>query len=186
MNMRNVLSRWMFFLAMAAFSLAYQGSAWAETRAQLDQDAEEALKALYASSPTAQALGEKAKGILVFPNITKAGFIIGAQGGDGVLFKRSKVAGYYNTAAVSVGMQAGAQSFAFAIFFMSDKELKAFETSTGWEVGVGPSVVFIDTGMGKDISTLTTKSNIYAMIFDQKGLMAGVGLQGSKITKIGR
>jgi lipid-binding SYLF domain-containing protein len=151
---------------------------------QLDEDAEAALKSLYETTPAAKALGENAKGILVFPNITKAGFIVGGQGGNGVLVKKGKHVGYYNTAAVSVGMQAGIQTYGYTLFFMSDTVMKDFEKSKGWEIGVGPSVVVVDSGAGKDLTTLTAKADIYAFIFDQKGLMAGVGIKGSKITKL--
>lgn len=186
MKTKNGMFRWMLFVVMAAMSMLSVGVAQAATAEQINKGSEAALKALYESSPTAKSLGEKAKGVLVFPDIVKAGFIVGGQGGDGALYKHGKVAGYYNMAAASVGLQAGAQSFAFAVFFMTDKELKNFEKSKGWEIGVGPGVVFIDEGMAKDISTLTAKSDIYAIIFDQKGLMAGIGVQGSKITKISR
>lgn len=171
-------------LALAAFFLAGQSAALAASRNALDQDVDVALKTLYGESPTAKALGDKAKGILVFPNIVKAGFVVGAQSGDGALLKKGKKVGYYNASAVSVGLQAGAQSFGFAIFFMSDGAMKSFESSKGFEVGVGPSVVIVDAGAAKDINTLTAKSNVYAFVFGQKGLMAGVGLQGTKITRL--
>src|SRR5574337_1402934 len=186
MKAKYGMFRWMLLLVMAAMSTFSAGVVQAATAEQINQGSAAALKALYESSPTAKALSEKAKGILVFPDIVKAGFIVGGQGGDGALYKGGKVAGYYNMAAGSVGLQAGAQPFAFAVFFMTDKELKSFEKSKGWEIGVGPSVVFIDEGAAKDITTLTAKSDIYAIIFDQKGLMAGIGVQGSKITKISR
>jgi lipid-binding SYLF domain-containing protein len=152
----------------------------------LEQDSKAALASLYSGSPVAKALGEKAKGILVFPNVVKAGFVLGAQGGDGVLFVKGKSAGYFNTAAVSVGLQAGAQSFGYVLFFMSDAVFKDFQNSRNFQIGVGPNIVVIDAGAAKDINTLTAKSDVYAMIFDQKGLMAGVGLQGSKITRLDR
>jgi len=152
----------------------------------LEQDSRAALKSLYDGSPGAKALGDRAKGILVFPNVVKAGFVLGAQGGDGVLLVKDKVAGHYNTAAVSVGLQAGAQSFGYALFFMSDKVLTDFRNSKNFQIGVGPSIVVIDAGAAKDINNLTVKSDVYAAIFDQKGLMAGVALQGSKITKLSR
>lgn len=158
--------------------------ALAEEKTLLEQDSRAALSSLYSSSPAAKALGDKARAILVFPNVTKAGFIVGGQGGDGVLLVKGKLAGHYNTAAVSVGMQAGMQSFGNALFFMSDKVLADFRKSRNFQVGVGPSVVVLDTGMGKDLSTLTGKADVYAMIFDQKGLMAGVGIQGSKISRL--
>ena len=150
----------------------------------LEQDSRAALASLYSASPVAKAMGEKARGILVFPNVVKAGFVVGAQSGDGVLLMKGKAAGRYNTAAVSVGLQAGAQSFGYVLFFMSDAVLKDFQNSKNFQIGVGPNVVVIDAGAAKDINTLTAKSDVYAMIFDQKGLMAGVGLQGSKITRI--
>jgi len=152
----------------------------------LEQESRAALKSLYESSPVARSVGKDAKAILVFPNVTKAGFIIGGQGGNGVLLVNDKVADNYNTAAVSVGMQAGAQTFGYTLFFMSDKVLKEFRESKNFQIGVGPTIVVLDAGAGKDLSTLTAKSDVYAMIFDQKGLMAGVGVQGSKITKLDR
>lgn len=184
MRSANPWMQFKCFIVTVMLALGGVGVAAAAPDNHLDQDVEAALLALYDSSPAAKALGEKAKGILVFPNITKAGFIVGAQGGDGALLKNGKTSGYYNTRAVSVGMQAGAQTFGFAIFIMSDKELKAFEKSKGWEIGVGPTVVVVDSGAGKDLSTLTGKADIFAFIFDQKGLMAGIGIQGSKITKL--
>ena len=186
MSTQRMFGHLKLLLIAALVSLASLGAAVAAPSNHLDQDVQAALNALYESSPAARALGEKAKGILVFPNVTKAGFIVGAQGGDGALLKNGKTAGYYNTAAVSVGMQAGAQTFGFAIFFMSDKEMKDFEKSKGWQIGVGPTVVVVDSGAAKDLSTLTGKADIFAFIFDQKGLMAGIGIQGSKITKLGR
>lgn len=152
----------------------------------IDQDSEAALKSVYDGSAGAKALGDKAKGILVFPNIVKAGFIVGAQTGDGVLLIHGKSAAYYNTTAVSVGLQAGVQSFGYVLFFMTDKVLSDFRNSKNFQIGVGPTIVVIDAGKAKDLNTLTAKSDVYAMIFDQKGLMAGLGLQGTKITKLGR
>jgi lipid-binding SYLF domain-containing protein len=181
--MTTFLPRLKSFLLVAGASLTLLVTAPAQA-SQLDEDIDAALKSLYETTPAAKALGENAKGILVFPNITKAGFIVGGQGGNGALIKQGKKVGYYNTAAVSVGMQAGIQTYGYALFFMSDAVMKNFEKSKGWEVGVGPSVVVVDSGMGKDVSTLTAKADIYAFIFDQKGLMAGLGIKGSKITKL--
>ena len=150
----------------------------------LDSDARAALQQLYATTPSARVLGEKAKGILVFPNIVKAGLMVGGQYGKGVLFKQGKIAGYYNTVAASYGLQAGAQSFSYAMFMMTDGALSYLDRSDGWEVGVGPSIVVVDAGVAKSLTTTTAKEDIYAFIFGQQGLMAGIGLQGSKITKI--
>lgn len=152
----------------------------------MDQEASAALKSLYTNTPQARALAQRAKGILVFPDVVKAGFIVGAHHGEGELIENGKVTGYYSTTAASYGLQAGAQRFGYVMFFMSDSALHDLKTGTGFEVGVGPSIVVEDAGMAKSMTTSTLQSDIYAFIFDQKGLMAGLGLQGSKITKLSR
>jgi lipid-binding SYLF domain-containing protein len=152
--------------------------------ATLDRDARSALNKLYAQSSTAKALGAKATAILVFPKVTKAGLVVGGQYGEGTLFKGGKAASYYSTAGVSYGLQAGAQTYGYAMFFMNDKALAQLDKADGFEVGVGPSVVVVDEGMAKSATTTTMQDDIYAFIFGQKGLMAGIGLQGNKITRI--
>ncbi len=151
---------------------------------KLDQDAKYALEKLYATVPVAKTLAQEAQGILVFPKVLKAGLMVGGQYGKGVLLVNGKTQAYYNTVAGSYGFQIGAQSFGFVMFMMTDDALEYLNKSEGWEIGVGPSVVFIDKGAAKSLTTTTGKSDIYAFIFDQSGLMAGVGIQGSKITKI--
>ncbi len=169
-------------LAIAGFVLAAQQASAQEN--QLEQSADAALKALYAKSPTAEKLGQTAKGVLVFPDVHKLGFVVGVQGGEGVLFRDGQPAGYYSTSAGSVGLQAGAQQFAYALFFMTDAAMDHFEKSNKFDVGVGPSIVVVNAGAARDINTLTAKSDIYAFVYGQKGLMAGVGLQGTKISKL--
>jgi lipid-binding SYLF domain-containing protein len=124
--------------------------------------------------------------MLVFPSIVKAGFLFGAQYGEGVLRVKGRNAGYYNTVAASYGLQAGVQSFGYVLFFMTDSALNYLNKSDGFEIGVGPSIVVLDAGKAKTLTTTTGQSDIYAFIFDQKGLMAGLGLQGSKISKLDR
>ncbi len=172
--------------AIASFAFFGSGLAAAAEDSVLEQDARAALKSLYDGSPGAKALGDKAKGILVFPIVHKAGFIVGGQTGDGVLMIHGKTVAHYNTSAISVGLQAGAQAFGYTLFFMSDKVLNDFRKSKNFQIGAGPNIVVIDAGAAKDINNLTVKSDVYATIFDPKGLMAGITLQGSKITKLGR
>ncbi len=160
----------------------------AASKAEIDRDAKAALESLYQSTPAARQLAERAKGILVFPSILKGGLIIGAQYGDGALFRAGRVTGYYRSVAASYGLQAGVQKFGYAMFFMNDAALAYLAKSKGWEIGVGPSVVIVDketaAAFGKSMTSTTLKDDIYAFIFSQKGLMAGLGLQGSKITRI--
>jgi lipid-binding SYLF domain-containing protein len=167
----------------AMFAVAGQ-AALAAGAAELARDANAALQKLYATAPAAKALGPKAHAILVFPKVTKAGLGVGGQFGEGALLKGGKAIGYYNTAGASMGLQAGAQQFGYALFFMNEKALAQLNTAEGFEVGVGPSVVVMDEGMAKSTTTTSMKDDIYAFIFGQKGLMAGLGIQGNKITKI--
>ena len=152
----------------------------------LNAEGAAALKSLRQSNPAAGKLASTAKGILVFPNIVKAGFMFGGQIGEGVLMKGGKPAGYYNSVAASYGLQAGIQKFGYALFFMDNGSLANFENSAGFEIGVGPSIVVVNEGVGKTLTTKTIQAGIYAFIFDQKGLMAGLGIQGSKITRISK
>ena len=159
-------------------------SASATDRAALERDGRAALEKLTASVPAAKSLSQSAEAVLVFPRITKAGLGIGGQYGDGVLLRRGKADGFYNTSGASYGLQAGAQQFGYAMFLMTDKAVGALGQNEGFEVRVGPSVVVIDEGMGKSLTTATAKDDIYAFVFGQKGLMAGLGLQGNKITRL--
>ena len=159
-------------------------AAYAAGAAEISRDANAALQSLYAKVPAAKTIGAKARAILVFPKITKAGLGIGGQFGEGALIKGGKTVGYYNTAGVSSGLQAGAQQYGYAMFFMNDGALKQLDKTEGFEVGVGPTIVVLDEGKAKSTTTTSMKDDIYAFIFSQKGLMAGLGLQGNKITKI--
>jgi lipid-binding SYLF domain-containing protein len=103
-----------------------------------------------------------------------------------VLTKRGKPVGYYNSVAASYGLQAGVQKFGYALFFMNDDALAYLDKSSGWELGAGPSLVVVDEGVGKSITSTTITQDVYAFIFDQRGLMGGLGIQGSKITKISK
>lgn len=150
----------------------------------LSMEARAALTKLTGDHPAAASLVQTAKGVLVFPGVAKGGFIVGAFHGEGVMFKQGKVAGYYDTGGASYGLQAGIQQYGYALFFMTDSSLSYVDNTQGWEIGMGPSIVIVDAGMGKSLTSTTARSDVYAFIFDQKGLMAGMGLQGSKIVRI--
>ena len=157
---------------------------FAASAAELQRDGRAALNQLYAKQKSAKLLGQKAKAILVFPSIVKAGFMFGGQIGEGVMFRGGKAVGYYNTVAGSYGLQAGIQKYGYALFFMNNDALQQLDKMEGFEVGVGPSIVVVDVGMGKSMTSNTLTSDVYAYIFNQQGLMGGLGIQGSKITKI--
>ena len=179
----HVQLRLVAFLTMMIFC-ALPITASAESAWKISNDAQKALQALYAKSASAKALGERAIGILVFPAITKGGLVVGGQYGEGALIKSGKVAGYYSTVSISYGRQYGIQKYGYAMFFMSNAALDHLDRSDGWELGSGPTVVVGDVGASGGISTTTAKSDVYAFYFGQKGVMAGLGLQGTKITKI--
>jgi lipid-binding SYLF domain-containing protein len=154
------------------------------SKAEINRDVTAALEQLYANNPTAKVIGEKAVAVLVFPSITKGGFIVGGQYGVGALRKAGKTVGYFNTVAGSWGLQAGIQKYGYALFFMNKNAMTTLKNRKGWELGTGPSIVIVDEGLAKSLTTTTLKDDVYAVIFDQKGLMAGIGLQGSKISRI--
>ncbi len=164
-------------------------SAAAAERSALDNDVHAAMALLLETSPVAKILAPSAKGALVFPTIVKAGFIVGVQYGNGALIRARRgggyyIAEYYNIAAASFGLQAGMQAFGYAMLLMTDAAVERAETGEGWELGVGPSIVIVDAGLAKTLTTETAKSDVYAFNFGQKGLMAGLGLQGTKITRL--
>jgi lipid-binding SYLF domain-containing protein len=168
----------------ASLALGAHASVAAKDAAEISKESHAALASLYAKVDGAKALGAKAHAILVFPKVTKAGLGIGGQSGEGALIKGGKAVAYYRTTGASFGLQVGAQTYGYAMFFMNAKALEQLDKADGFEVGVGPSVVVMDEGKAKTSTTTTMKEDIYAFIFGQKGLMAGLGIQGNKISKI--
>jgi lipid-binding SYLF domain-containing protein len=158
----------------------------ASTAAELDRDSSDAVQKLVKTNAVAADIAKKAHAVLVFPSIVKAGLIFGGAYGEGALRKDSQVVDYYNSFSASWGLQAGAQSYGYVVFLMNDKALDYVNRSEGWELGVGPTVVVVNEGVAKNLSTTTLMDDAYAFIFDQKGLMAGISIEGTKISKIER
>ncbi len=173
----------MLMVALASKAPA-QVDPLAPSASQIDQSVTSALNSLYNNNDAAKSLGEKAKAVLVFPEIRKAAFLVGAQYGYGALRKGPATVAYYRTGAASYGFQAGVKSFGYVLFFMTDSALDYLNKSGGLAVGVGPSVVVVDQGFARSITTTTLRADVYAFVFDQKGLMGGMGLEGSRITKV--
>jgi lipid-binding SYLF domain-containing protein len=137
---------------------------------------------LYRLDHRAASLRQKAAGILIFPRIVKAGFVFGGQGGKGALRVGGHTRGYYTILAASFGLQAGVQWFSYALFFMNQNALRYLDQSDGWAVGTDPNVVVIDRGLGTTFNSTTLAKDVIAFPFGQRGLMADISLQGSKIT----
>jgi lipid-binding SYLF domain-containing protein len=183
MNLRNAFMA--TILATAALTtVGLTAPAYAASEADLNKDSDQALQTLYKLHPFAQRLSHNAKAILIFPNVVKAGLIFGGAYGEGELQKGSTIDGYYNSVTGSWGLQAGAQSYSYVVFLMSDKAVRYVRNTHGWEIGVGPTVVIVDEGKAKNLSSSTLKDDAYAFIFGQQGLMAGVSLEGTKISRI--
>lgn len=180
-NFRAIL-----FAIASILSFSVIGQAGAATAEDLDKDSMQALNTLYQTSPVAETLSQSAKAVLVFPNIVKAGLVFGGSYGEGVLMKGSKVVDYYNSVTGSWGLQIGAQSYGYAVFLMTDDAVRYVEETKGWEIGVGPTIVVVDEGVAKNLSTSSLKDDAYAFIFSQQGLMAGVSIEGTKISHIER
>jgi lipid-binding SYLF domain-containing protein len=158
--------------------------ALAASAREINTEADQALRLLYSTQPKARDLSRRARAILIFPSIIKGGFIIGGQSGNGALRVGGRTVGYYNISAASFGLQAGGQKFSYALFFMNDAALQYLQKSDGWAIGSGPSVVVVDKGAAASITSTTLTKDVYAFPFGQNGLMAGFGLEGSKVTPI--
>ena len=186
--MKSHFAKTILSVAIVAITVGFNAlipaAALAASASAIDRDARASLADLYKNVPGAKALADKAVGVLVFPSIVKGGFIIAGQFGDGALRKGGKSVAYYRSLAASYGFQAGVQAFGYVLFFMDDASLQYLDNSAGFELGTGPSLVVLDAGFGKNLSTTTLQKGVYAFIFDQKGLMGGVGIQGTKITRI--
>lgn len=174
-------------LALATvLSLGLASAAQAASAEDLNRDSFQALNNLRQQNRLADDISRKARAILIFPNIVKAGLVFGGAYGEGTMLKGSRVADYYNSVSGSWGLQAGAQSYGYAVFLMNDKAVDYVEKSAGFEIGVGPTVVVVDEGVAKNLSTTTLRDDAYAFIFNQQGLMAGISIEGTKISRIDR
>jgi lipid-binding SYLF domain-containing protein len=174
-------------LLTAGFSITVSAPVSAAATAEdLNRDADQALDNLTAQNGLARDLAGNARAILVFPSIVKAGLVFGGAYGEGVLLEGDAVTDYYNSFTGSWGLQAGAQSYSYVVLLMTDSAVKYLRDSNGWEIGVGPTVVLVDEGVAKNLSTTTAKDDAYAFIFGQQGLMAGISIEGTKISRIKR
>ena len=183
MTMKSPLMAFCVAAALAGSAMVSYGTAQAaSTASDLNRDADQALQTLYRTNPVAAGIAKQSRAVLVL----KAGLIFGGAYGEGELKQGGRVANYYNSFSASWGLQAGAQSYGYAVFLMNQKAVDYLDRSEGWEIGVGPTVVLVNEGVAKNLSTTTLKDDAYAFVFDQKGLMAGVSIEGTKVSKIKR
>lgn len=178
--------------SMGALSGCSSGSGASAASKQASEDSRlrvesrASLSQLTSTNAAAAALLKDAKGVLVFPKVIKGGLIIGGFHGQGSLVKNGEATDLFDSTGGSFGLQAGVQSLSYAMFFMTDEDLKYLNSSDGWEVGVGPNVTVVDEGLATSLTTTTARKGVYCFFFDQRGLMAGLGIQGSKITRLNR
>ena len=171
-------------MVIALCSTFVMKSVWANSAIEIDIKADSALQRFKDEVPGGKEFLKRAKGVLVFPSIIKAGFGIGGEYGEGALRIGGKTVEYYSTAAVSIGFQIGAQTKALVLVFLQNDALTNFRASNGWKAGVDGSVAVVEWGVGEDINTTDIKDPIVGFIFSNKGLMFNLTLEGSKFTKI--
>ncbi len=184
-----IKSRFIVFLSI--LFLSFQGvffasNASAASAKEINIKVNDSLKRFYKEVGGAKEFIKEAKGVLVFPDVIKAGFGIGGEYGEGALRIGGKTVAYYSTAAASIGLQIGAQMKTVIIVFMDKKALKKFRKSDGWEVGVDGSVALVEMGAGASIDTTNIKDPIIGFVFGNKGLMFNLTLEGSKFSKLER
>ena len=154
------------------------------SKADLTARSEAALNDLYAKQPETRKLGERARAVLVFPSILKAGLGIGGMGGNGTMFEGGRPVAFYNIAGASFGFQAGAQEFSQAYFFNTEEALKTFRETKGLQAGAGATAVAADFGANAALTTSTLQKPVVVATWSQAGLMAGATIEGAKITEI--
>ncbi|MFZ5609044.1 MAG: BPSL1445 family SYLF domain-containing lipoprotein [Pseudomonadota bacterium] len=174
------------FLALHIALLSVTGDAAAASREKIDRRVAEALDLFAAKITGGNDLLGRASGVLVFPSVKKAGIGIGGEYGEGALLIGGKPAAYYSTFAASIGLQLGAQARTQMLLFMDPGALDKFRNSDGWEVGVDGSVALISVGAGGSIDSTAMNAPILGFIFNNKGLMYNLSLEGSKISRIER
>lgn len=160
------------------------GSAQAASKAEIDAQIRASLASLYEEHPAARELVAQAKGLLVFPQIFKAGFILGGEFGEGALLIGGRPVQYYRTTGLSIGIQAGAQGKSQVVMFMNDEVLAKFRQSNGWEAGVDGSVAVVEFGTGAAINSNTIKQPIVGFVFNNRGLMVNASLAGNKFWRV--
>ena len=156
----------------------------ATRRQSLDSGVDNALASLARQVPGSQELVGRAKGVLVFPSVLEAGFIVGASRGDGALRVNGKTVSFHRTTSGSFGLQAGAQSTAVFLLFMTDAALKNFQDSRGWTAGVDASVTLITVGANAQLTSATSQQPVIGYILSNQGLMAGLTVDGTRITRL--
>lgn len=169
---------------LAAALGALPAAARTATAAELTARGQEALDTLYASNAHAKILGAQARAVLVFPRIVRGGLLVGGERGEGVLFEQGEEPEFYSITALSAGLQAGFESHSYAMFFITGDALSYLDNRDGWAVGTGPAIVLMDEAFAGNVNTATLDQNVYAVMFDQEGLMGAQSLEGSKIDRI--
>jgi len=181
-NIKRVIILLLTMTVIGAIILPQTSHAASAT--EINIGVKETLKRFRQDIPGGNEFLQRARAVLVFPTIIKAGFGIGGEYGEGALQIAGKSVSYYSTAAASIGFQLGAQSKSVVLVFMTDDALKHFQSSKGWKAGVDGSVAVIEWGVGEDINTIDIEDPIVGFVFSNKGLMFNLTLEGSKFTKI--
>ncbi|NTX29105.1 hypothetical protein HT746_18535 [Burkholderia pyrrocinia] len=159
-------------------------SASASKRQSIDASVNATLSRLYSTVPGSRELVAKSRGVLVFPNVLQAGFIVGGQSGNGALRVGGSTVGYYNTSSLSVGLQAGAQSKAIVFLFMTQDALDSFRKSDGWAAGADASVAVVKVGANGAVDTTTATAPVEVLVLTNAGLMGDLSVNGTKVTKL--
>jgi lipid-binding SYLF domain-containing protein len=171
------------WLALAA-CLPMPATAAGATAAEIEARVNAALDRLRAEVKGSETILRQAQGVLVFPQVLKAGFVFAGEGGEGALRIGGSTVAYYTIFSGSVGFQAGGQKRDIILAFLDAEALRKFRESQGWKAGVDGTVTLIDVGISEQVDTTKIKSPIVGFVVGQKGLMAGVSFDGTKITQI--
>lgn len=172
------------FAAVFGFLLTMPTASLALEREELKQEAQQALTKFYSEVKDGKQFLSRAEGYLVFPQVKGAGVGVGGEYGQGILFIDGEAHDFYSTTAASLGATVGAQTKSIIVAFMTEEALNKFQQSRGWQVGVDGAITIANVGAAGSINTMTSNKSIVGFVFNEKGLMADLSLEGSKFTKI--
>jgi len=167
-------------------ALAGAGLARASSRAKIDRNVDRALRELTQNIRGARELMQRAKGYLILADITKAGFVVGGEYGEGTLFVGGAPVAYYSVASASIGLQAGVQTSNQALFFLTESALREFRTADGWTASADAEIAIYDDGMGLRLDSQIVNRPVVGFVFGREGLLAGASIEGSKYSRIFR
>ena len=180
------MSKWTrrAFIGAAGATAACSATGISRNKSSIDASVAQARRELFNAVPGTEALASRAAGVLIMPEVTKAGLMVGGAYGEGALMIGNATVDYFSFSGASFGLQIGVQKYSHALFFMTPEVLANFRYADGWELGVDAEYALQEDGMSVGVTTGTINLPVYAVVFSQRGLIIGATLEGAKYSRL--